>query len=127
MAEGSVLIRVSHRSTFGKYLPRLVVMLFYWLLFFFLAMGAKVLLAFVMIYLLLPADRMCNHCDEETLLIQPRKFGRVAMVLSMNRLEWRWCPRCEWEGLARGHGRKSRHTIRIRQDTVADAPILPES
>lgn len=102
-------------------------MLFYWLLFFFLAMGAKVLLALVMIYLLLPADRLCNHCDEETLLIQPNRFGRIAMTLSLSRLEWRWCPRCHWEGLARGGGLKERPTIRIRPDRVPDAPILPEN
>lgn len=76
-------------------------MLFYWLLFFFLAFGSKVLLAFAMIYLLLPSDKFCNQCDEETLLIRANRAGRIGFALSFGRVQWRWCPRCGWEGLAR--------------------------
>lgn len=76
-------------------------MLFYWLLFFFLAFGAKVVLAFVMIYLLLPNDRTCSQCDEDTLLIRPTRLGRMGSALSFGRVQWRWCPRCGWEGLSR--------------------------
>jgi hypothetical protein len=75
-------------------------MLFYWLLFF-VAFGAKVLLAFVMIYLLLPSDRQCSQCDEDTLLIRMNRMGRIGFGLSFGRVQWRWCPRCGWEGLAR--------------------------
>jgi len=73
----------------------------YWLLYFFVAFGAKLLLAFVMIYLLLPNDRQCTQCDEETLLIQTNRAGRIGFALSLGRIQWRWCPRCGEEGLAR--------------------------
>ena len=74
---------------------------FYWLFFFFVAFGAKVVLAFVMIYLLLPTDRQCVQCDDDTLLIRPSRAGRLGFALSRGRVQYRWCPRCGWEGLAR--------------------------
>lgn len=76
-------------------------MLYYYLLFFFIAVGAKLILAMLMIYLLLPDDRRCSECDEETLLIRTRVPGRLAARLTRRRVQWRWCPRCGWEGLAR--------------------------
>jgi hypothetical protein len=79
-------------------------MWFYWLLFFFAAFISKVLLAFVMIYLLLPTDRRCAQCDDDTLLIRTNRVGRIGFALSFGRVQWRWCPRCGWEGLARRVG-----------------------
>ncbi len=76
----------------------------YWLLFFFIAFGAKLLLGLVMVYLLLPSDGNCSHCDEETLLIRPNRFGRFWFALTLGRVRLRWCPRCGWEGLARHDG-----------------------
>lgn len=76
-------------------------MLYYYLLYFFIAVGAKLLLAMLMIYLLLPDDGVCGECDGETLLIRPRVLGRLAARLAMGRVQWRWCSRCGWEGLAR--------------------------
>lgn len=75
--------------------------MYYWLLFFFLAFGAKLVLALAMIYFILPTDRTCVHCDEDTLLIRANRMGRVAFAFSLGRVQWRWCPRCGWEGLAR--------------------------
>jgi hypothetical protein len=79
-------------------------MWFYWLLFFFAAFISKVLLAFVMIFLLLPTDRRCSQCDEDTLLMRTNRIGRIGFALSLGRVQWRWCPRCGWEGLARRAG-----------------------
>lgn len=76
-------------------------MLYWYLLYFFVAVGAKLLLAMLTIYLLLPSDARCSGCDEETLLIRPRLLGRVGGWLSLGRVQWRWCPRCAWEGMAR--------------------------
>ncbi|MDQ3606215.1 MAG: hypothetical protein M3418_08550 [Gemmatimonadota bacterium] len=76
-------------------------MLLHWLFFFFVAMGAKLLLALVTIYLLLPSDRRCNDCDGETLLLQMSRGGRFAARLLLRALQRRWCPHCGWEGLAR--------------------------
>jgi hypothetical protein len=76
-------------------------MLYYWILFFFVAFGAKVILAFVMIFLLLPSDRTCSQCDGETLWIRSHRTGRWGSSLTLGRLHWRWCPRCGWEGVAR--------------------------
>jgi hypothetical protein len=87
-------------------------MLYYWLLFFFLAFGAKVVLALVMIYLLLPPDRSCNLCEEETLLIRTNRLGRIGFRLSFGRVQWRWCPRCGWEGLARRAPKPAAPTVR---------------
>jgi hypothetical protein len=76
-------------------------MLWYWLLFIFVAFGAKLLLALVMIYLLLPGELRCNQCDHETLLIRSKLAGRLGSALTLGRVQWRWCPRCGWEGLGR--------------------------
>jgi ribosomal protein S27AE len=73
----------------------------YWSLFFFLTVGAKLVLAALMIFLLLPSDRRCSRCDEETLLMRPTRLGRAGAWLSRGRVQRRWCPRCGWEGLAR--------------------------
>lgn len=78
-----------------------------WIFFFFLAFGAKVLLAFAMIYLIFPADRVCNECDGETLPIQMGPVGRLLSLLSLGRIQRRWCPQCGWEGLTRS-GRLNR-------------------
>jgi hypothetical protein len=72
-------------------------MLLYHLLFFFIAVGAKLILALVMIYLLLPADRRCNRCDGETLLLRSSVLG----LLSLGRVQRRWCPSCGTEFFAR--------------------------
>ncbi len=73
----------------------------YWYLFFFVTVGAKLVLAALMIYLLLPTDRRCSRCDDDTLLMRPSRFGRIGSRLTLGRVQWRWCPRCGWEGLAR--------------------------
>jgi hypothetical protein len=73
-------------------------MLYYWLLFFFIVFGAKLLLAIVMIYCLLPGDRQCSRCEEETLLMKRRGLGSLVFL---GRVQYRWCPRCGWQGLAR--------------------------
>lgn len=79
-------------------------MVLYWILFFFVALGAKLILGVLTIYLLLPTDRRCSQCDEETLLIRPERLGRIAARASLGLLQWRWCPRCDWEGMSRRVG-----------------------
>jgi hypothetical protein len=76
-------------------------MLYHWLFFFFIAFGSKVVLAMAMIYMLLPLDRSCSRCDSDTLLIRPNRLGRIASALSFGRVQWRWCPSCGQENLAR--------------------------
>lgn len=93
-----------------------------YLLFFFVAMGAKLILAMITIYLLLPADRRCTRCDGETLPIRMRRPGRIASWLLRRRLEWRWCPRCSWEGMARGGDRPRKSRVGTRRDSPAPAP-----
>jgi hypothetical protein len=73
----------------------------YWLLFAFVAFGAKLLLALITIYLLFPGDRCCNQCDGETLLMRMGRAGRIVSRLLLGTIQWRWCPRCGWEGVAR--------------------------
>jgi hypothetical protein len=75
--------------------------MYYWLYFFFVAFGSKVLLAAVMIYLLFPAETRCTGCDGETLLLRMGPAGRLASRLMLGRLQRRWCPRCGWEGMVR--------------------------
>lgn len=76
-------------------------MLYYYLLYFFIAVGAKLILALVMIYYLLPSDRRCNSCDEKTLLLKTNPVGRFGFRLMRGLVEWRFCPRCGWEGMGR--------------------------
>lgn len=76
-------------------------MLYYYLFFFFIAFGSKLILAMAMIYLLLPQDRSCSRCDGETLLVRPSLIGRLTTGLSFGRIEWRWCPSCGQESLSR--------------------------
>lgn len=76
-------------------------MLYYYLLFFFITVGAKLILALVMIFFILPSDRRCVECDEETLLLGGTRAGRLRARLSLGLVQWRWCPRCGWEGMAR--------------------------
>ena|SRR5688572_32843569 len=94
-------------------------MWYYWVLFIFLAFISKALLAFGMIYFLLPNDRFCSQCDEDTLLIRSSFLGRIGYTLTWGRMEWRWCPRCGWEGLARRgkFDEMPRAVDRIRQET----------
>jgi hypothetical protein len=73
----------------------------YYLLFFFVTVGAKLLLAVVMIYFLLPAERLCTGCDGETLLVGGGRLGRTGTRLFFGRIQRRWCPRCGWEGFSR--------------------------
>jgi hypothetical protein len=72
-----------------------------WIFFFFVAFGAKAVLAFAMIYLIFPADRVCNQCDGETLPLRMGVAGRAMSRLSFGYVQRRWCPRCGWEGLTR--------------------------
>ena len=74
----------------------------YWVLFGFVALGAKLILAAITIYLLLPTDRRCNGCDDETLLLRMERGSRLLSLVLLGRIQRRWCPRCGWEGLARG-------------------------
>jgi hypothetical protein len=76
-------------------------MLLYWLMFIFIAFGAKLLLAIAMIYLILSADRVCNVCDAETIPIRMGPVGRLLSWISRGAVQRRWCPRCGWEGLTR--------------------------
>lgn len=50
--------------------------------------------------LLIRPVRACPACFAATLLIERRWLGRFAP-----RLEWRWCPHCRWQGLARRESR----------------------
>ncbi len=76
-------------------------MLYYYLLYFFVAVGAKLILALIMIYCLLPSDRRCNSCDERTLLLRTNGVSRLSFRLVKGLVEWRFCPRCGWEGMGR--------------------------
>lgn len=81
--------------------------MFYYALFLFVAFGAKLVLAVVMIYLLLPSDARCSQCDEETLLLRMGPVGRATSWLLFRQLQRRWCPRCGWEGMSRPAGREA--------------------
>lgn len=76
-------------------------MLYYYLIFFFITVGAKLVLALAMIYLLLPTDRRCSDCNEETLLIEEHFLVRLATRFTPGRLQRRWCPGCGDEAFAR--------------------------
>ena len=73
----------------------------YYLLFLFVAFGAKLVLALVTIFLLLPSDAQCSECDGETLLVRMGPVGRTVSFLLFGQLQQRWCPRCGSEVLAR--------------------------
>jgi hypothetical protein len=75
--------------------------MWYYLLFFFVTVGAKLILALTMIYYLLPSDRLCSECDGETLLLGGNRGARLRTRLFLGRVHWRWCPRCGWEGMSR--------------------------
>mgnify|MGYP006174735807 CR=1 FL=1 len=90
-------------------------MLYYYLIFFFVTVGAKFILALVMIYLLLPTDRRCAECDEETILLEGHPLVRAVTRVLPGRLQRRWCPRCGHEGFARP-----------RLGTRADRRYLPD-
>ena len=76
-------------------------MLYYYLLFFFVTVGAKLVMALVMIYYLLPSERSCAECDGETLLLGGSRGARFRTRLFLGMVQWRWCPRCGWEGMSR--------------------------
>jgi hypothetical protein len=76
-------------------------MLWMWLLFFFLAFGAKVVLAVAMIYLMLEAERDCPSCAADTLPVKLDGWKRMLGPVSLGYVQLRWCPRCGWEGLTR--------------------------
>jgi hypothetical protein len=82
------------------------------------AFGAKVLLAFAMIYLIFPSDRVCSECDGETLPIRMGVAGRMLSRLSFGYVQRRWCPRCGWEGLTR--------TGRLNRPGTYAAEVPPE-
>ena len=72
-----------------------------YLVFLFVAAGAKLILAGVMIYLILPKDRECSQCDGQTLLLGGNRAARFRSRLFLGRIQRRWCPRCGWEGMTR--------------------------
>jgi hypothetical protein len=78
-----------------------------YLLFAFVAVGTKLLLALVTIYLLLPADRRCDLCDGETLPLRMGPAGRALGRLMRRHLGRRWCPACGWSGFARLDARRA--------------------
>ena len=92
--------------------------LFVYAAYFFVVLGAKLILALITIYLLLPSDRRCSQCDEETLLVRPGRLGRFGAALSLGLVQWRWCPRCAWEGMARRGGEPNPRTHTIANPTA---------
>lgn len=77
-----------------------------YLLFAFVAIGSKLILALVTIYLLFPAGRSCDQCDGETLPIRMGAVGRMVGRLLRRHLGRRWCPSCGWTGYARLDARR---------------------
>jgi hypothetical protein len=68
-------------------------------LFFFVLLGSKILLGLIAVYLLIPRDAVCTLCDAELLPIEhPRGTARL---LSLFRLQRRWCMECQRESLTR--------------------------
>jgi hypothetical protein len=67
----------------------------YWLFFFafgFVVLGARLLLALLVIYYLTPMQSRCIGCDGDTITIAPvRGLAGAGRLL---RLERRWCVRC---------------------------------
>jgi hypothetical protein len=72
-----------------------------YLLFFFVAFGAKAVLALVTIYCIFPTERSCPECDGDTLPLRMSRLGRLVARLLLRRVERRWCPRCGWDGMTR--------------------------
>lgn len=93
----------------------------YYAIFFFVALGAKLLFALVTIYLLFPADRSCNACDGETLLLQMGTGERLLSRFCLGALQRRWCPACRWEGFTR------RVPMPKNGAAVASGPTTPTS
>jgi hypothetical protein len=67
----------------------------YWLfiaVFGFVVIGARVVLAVVVIYLLTPSQHSCIGCDGETLVLTAAPgFVRIGRLFAVER---RWCVRC---------------------------------
>jgi hypothetical protein len=61
-------------------------------LFGFVVIGARLLLALVVIYYLTPMQSRCIGCDGDTITVAPA--AGLAGVAGLFRLERRWCVRC---------------------------------
>jgi hypothetical protein len=72
-----------------------------YLLYICVAFIAKAILGVAVCYLILPTDRSCDACDEETLPIRMGAVGRLLARASGGRIQRRWCPRCGSEGMTR--------------------------
>ena len=72
-----------------------------WIFFFFIAFGAKLVLAAAMCYFIFPAERTCDECNADTLPVRMSAPGRVMSKVMLGRLQKRWCPRCGWQGITR--------------------------
>jgi hypothetical protein len=72
-----------------------------YLLYIFVAFIAKAILGVAVCYLILPTERSCDACDEETLPIRMGAVGRLLARASGGRIQRRWCPRCGSEGMTR--------------------------
>jgi len=61
---------------------------------------STVLMRFVIVaavvYLLLPRETRCPHCDAEMVAIRNRFVDRV-----LRKIERRWCMECGWNGVIR--------------------------
>lgn len=55
---------------------------------------ARLFLATVVFYWILPDGRECPICDAETLRVQHRVWNAL-----LPRFRTSWCPECGWEGL----------------------------
>jgi hypothetical protein len=87
-----------------------------YLLFALVAVGSKLVLALLTIYLLFPADRRCDRCDGETLPLRMGAAGRTVGVLLRRHFGRRWCPACGWSGFARlDAGRPADHATRTQR------------
>jgi hypothetical protein len=70
--------------------------------FAFVLLGARILLALVVIYFLTPQQSRCIGCDGETITVEPAR-GLVGAARAL-RLESRWCTRCGRTTLTRSPG-----------------------
>jgi hypothetical protein len=73
------------------------------LVVFFALLGSKCLMGIAAVYLLLPADRRCNLCDAELLMLATPRG--VSGMLRLLRIERRWCMECRRESLCRQESR----------------------